>query len=190
MSSKRVMTLGSLPLQPRASPRNDSWKRNKIQNRPKLTSTMFIISSTWCFTRSEMKTLGLYGGKSRDGGVRGALYSYCSRHAYRCPITPSLPPAWAWEGEYIAMGRQETKLYFLSLYRWGGQLNISCDAFWKYNENWCCSFQNNILCIVNLKPWFVLLIWGGCLGNIKHIRSYLCTLHFQVHVWWRFSKRF
>ena len=91
MSSKRVMTLGSLPLQPRASPRNDSWKRNKIQNRPKLTSTMFAISSTWCCTRSEMKTLGLYGGKSRDGGVRGALYSYCSRHAYRCPITPSLP---------------------------------------------------------------------------------------------------
>ena len=59
------------------------------------------------------------------------------------------------------MDRQGTKLYILSLYRWGGLLNISCDAFWKYNENWCCSLQSHILCILNLKPWFVLLIWGG-----------------------------
>ena len=32
------------------------------------------------------------GGEVPRGGVRAALYSYCSLHAYRCPITPNHPP--------------------------------------------------------------------------------------------------
>ena len=30
--------------------------------------------------------------RAPGGGVRGALYSYCSRHAYRCPILPRPHP--------------------------------------------------------------------------------------------------
>ena len=40
---KIMMTLGSLPLRPLEMTHE---KRDKIENRPKLTSTMFIISST------------------------------------------------------------------------------------------------------------------------------------------------
>ena len=51
-----------------------------------------------------MKTLGASGGTRRvpGGGVRAALYSYCSRHAYRCPITKTQPPhSLAHTKEYI-----------------------------------------------------------------------------------------
>ena len=63
-----------------------------------------------------MKTLGASGGTRRvpGGGVRAALYSYCSPHAYRCPITKTQPPhSLAHTKEYILI--LTTSSYSLSV---------------------------------------------------------------------------
>ena len=112
---KRVMTLGSLPLQPRASPRNDTWKKRQNRKSAKINKHNVCNIFFLMFHKIWDEDVGsLWRQVSRRGSKRRSiflLFPPCIQMSnYSIP-----PPCFSIRGRIYCNGPTRDKVIYFEL---------------------------------------------------------------------------